>query len=364
MRLLSSRESKHRRGRARYRGSTPDACRPPATDRPPTKILAAALAATLLACGAPDAAPTSDAVQVTALLRSRLAASTDTIGPYFVAPFVMTRWKDSIVVADLRTNRLAVLPRSLEGGRSMGSPGEGPGELRRPQGLTTLGDTLVVFERGNGRVAWFGPAGEFLDVRTLFIPSLKPSFAALEGRRIVYPTGSADSYAAVDSAGTPTPWLERPEGADPLDAMPVTSNEVIRSAGQTWLVDMENGLVARRGSDGHTMVDSLPAATLAAARHAVDSLAAGYDEGEVRITPIVAAGPAPDGIVVWLIGSTDPAGAILRPSGEWTPIRLSGALQFAGAFPGNPGDVFIWDDELFVLATDGLRVYELARGGL
>jgi len=52
--------------------------------------------------------------------------------------------------------------------RTMGQKGEGPGELSYPEALVALaGDTLAVYDRGNGRITRFNPDGEVGRVATL-----------------------------------------------------------------------------------------------------------------------------------------------------------------------------------------------------
>jgi len=46
--------------------------------------------------------------------------------------------------------------------RTVGGPGEGPGEFGRPVSLGLVGDTLWVRDGAGGRVSWFGPGGSLL----------------------------------------------------------------------------------------------------------------------------------------------------------------------------------------------------------
>lgn len=46
--------------------------------------------------------------------------------------------------------------------RSIGGPGDGPGEFRRPWTFGLLGDTLWVRDTGTGRISWFGPDGSLV----------------------------------------------------------------------------------------------------------------------------------------------------------------------------------------------------------
>lgn len=269
----------------------------------------------------------------------------------------MTVWRDSLAVADMRGSQVVVLPRSLDGGRSFGRKGEGPSELASPQGVAAAGDRLAVFDRGNGRITWLEPDGRATGSRDRMIPSIPAvSFVALDGDRVLMPAASPDYYAAIDGPTGPREVLRRPDGLEPLDDSPFTSNMVVASTGRTFMVDAENGVVGRVDGSELVDVDSLPPALRESAEATVAEIAA----PERRVTPIFAAGPAPDGIVVWLIGKNDPAGAIWTTSGEWIPIRLSPTVF--ESFPTYPSDVLVWSEELFVLTGEGIRVYRLVPG--
>jgi hypothetical protein len=142
-----------------------------------------------------------------------------------------------------------------------------------------------------------------------------------------------------------------------LDAFGITGNMVVQSPAGLFLIDAENMLVLREEGAAGLRVDSVPDLLAALGRRVVDSLAA----PERRVTPIYAAGPAPEGVVVWTTGKHELAGGVLEAAtGRWTLLRISpGVFE---EFPTIPTDVMIVADELFVLADDGIRVYGLAEG--
>lgn len=305
-------------------------------------------------------------LQVQELKRARLASAADTGGVFLEFPAAMARWKDSLVIVDMLGSQVVVLPRTLEGGRAFGREGAGPGELRRPQSVAVHDEGLVVFDRANARVTWYDASGELRGARAMMIASLNPEFVALDDMGLLLPAASADHYTVVDlpegaveagDAGMAAgPWLARPAGAAPSGEMPITSNMVVRSSGEVYVVDAENGLVIRGDREAFA-VDSLPPRIHASVSRVVDSLKAAAPERQV--TPIIAAGEAPDGVLVWFAGPGKNRGAILDSSGSWTEVRVEPHLR--AEFPPNPADVFIWEDELFVLTEDGVRVYGLRR---
>lgn len=327
------------------------------------RALAALVVLPVAGCGGDAGGDESaDGLWVHELRRSRLASLSDTIGPFLEYPVAMTLWRDSIVVADMRAAQIVVLPSSLQGGRAFGVEGEGPGELRTPQGLAATGDRLAVFDRGNARVSWYGQDGEMKGSRDLMIVAVPfPHFVALEGQELLVPIESPTHYATLSVGDQLVPRIERPEGAERLDQMPFTSNMIVDSPVGRFMIDAENGLVFRiqdGDSSSHLTVDSLPTSLRNAVAPTLDSLAA----PELRLTPIIAAGASPDGLVVWLTGKNDPAGGLLRAAtGAWVELRIGAEVM--DDFPEFPLDVLVADHELFVLTSEGLLVYALREGG-
>ena len=89
--------------------------------------------------------------------------------------------------------------------RRVGGPGTVPGRLARPNGITVIGDVLLVVERDNHRVQGFrlpdfAPLGTFGDT-LLRLPYGIASYAEAAGTHMVYVT---DNY-------------ERPDGSVPRD---------------------------------------------------------------------------------------------------------------------------------------------------
>ncbi len=311
----------------------------------------------LLACAERELPQRGEGIEILELVRSRTASLSDTAGPFFQNLRSMAPWKDSLAVVDMEGPVVIVLPWSLEGGREFGSSGQGPGELRRPQGVAVVGDTLVVFDRGNARLTWFDPDGEFLYSRQLMILGIFPSFHPRSGGVIVVPSGMPSHYALIDSAGAQVPILPRQEEGEPATDSPITSNLVVSTAEGFAVVDTENGRVVYEGSFGESISFSIPAELRAGIDQRLDSLRAQDPARERVLNPIFAAGEAPGGVLVWFTARGNPAGAVVDRAGAWRAITAREGLE---ELPANPFGVLLREQELFLLTSDGVRVFRVS----
>jgi hypothetical protein len=258
----------------------------------------------------------------------------------------------------MRGSKVVVVPWSLDEGRAFGIEGEGPGEMRVPQGLAAIADTLVVFDRSNARLSWYGPNREFLYSRQLMVQSIKPTFWPMPGGQVLVPSPSETHYAVIDSAGVQAPVIPRPDGARPGSEMPITSNLLVSTRAGPAIVDVENGIVGFQSGAEDPRFTSIPPDIRAAIERRLDSLRAQDPAGERSVTPIVSAGEAPGGVVVWFVGEGDPAGAVVDMDGGWQAIRVSPDME---SLPANPLDVLLREQEIFLLTSEGLRVYRVNR---
>ncbi|MYA63557.1 MAG: hypothetical protein F4139_03845 [Gemmatimonadetes bacterium] len=68
-------------------------------------------------------------------------------------------------VLDGINRQVVFLDDDLNPMRTVGGPGDGPGEFQAPGQLATVGDTIAVLEMGSGgRMTYLGPQGDFLRV--------------------------------------------------------------------------------------------------------------------------------------------------------------------------------------------------------
>ncbi len=309
--------------------------------------------------GTRDAAPEGPLV-VGELVRDRIAGLEVLPGPLLSRPWMMLAWRDSLVILDNGEKEVAILPRSLEGGRSFGRPGKGPGEFRSPTWATPQGNDLLVWDRGNARVTRFDPDGQILDETTLTLASLSGAFLPAEGEGLFLPSAGDTHYLELAVDGDPPALLlPRPPGMESPHQDFVTSNIVYRFGDALALVDMENGAVCLQLPDGESRLLLPPESVRDEMQRRYDVVKEGDTRNERRVPKILKASASDEGILLWLIGKDDPVGLLLTPEEEW--VEIVGVSQRED-FPEYPSDVLLLDGELYVLSVEGVRTYTLTRG--
>jgi hypothetical protein len=142
---------------------------------------------------------------------------------FLLQPLVVTADDEHVYVLDRGGSRVVAL-RAADGSVAWlaGRAGSGPGELKRPQGITrSPRGEVVVSDAGNGRLTVFGTDGRFHRTVALSAPPYFDNLCALaDGSMIVRSIGPVDPMFRVDTAGktleTPSlPWrdLNGPQGA-------------------------------------------------------------------------------------------------------------------------------------------------------
>lgn len=109
----------------------------------------------LLSTGAPDTLVLSNV---------RILWQSDELG----RPGPMALAGDRLVIGD--GTRLHIVPVSGGAAVSVGQEGGGPGDFASINLVGALGDTLIVFDRRNSRIAYYSSAGEFLHTARLTMP--------------------------------------------------------------------------------------------------------------------------------------------------------------------------------------------------
>lgn len=89
----------------------------------------------------------------------------DYIGDYTGASVTLNPFR--VYIPDIQRDRVAVVGRTGEIQGYIGSPGEGPGELRNPHTTSTHGDTLIVNQSYGRGYAIFDTTGTYDETRRL-----------------------------------------------------------------------------------------------------------------------------------------------------------------------------------------------------
>lgn len=310
---------------------------------------------TLLVCllaGCTDAAPESSDTGALALgeaVHERLAGIDDLGAPWVEVPSALAEWRDSIVVADPWAGRIHMLSRSLEGGRSFGVEGEGPGELQRPSGVHPLGDTLAVYDAAHRRITWFDAAGAGGFQTQVFIQSLNPGFSIGADREVWYPVLDSTWYALAARGDNSRPVIARPMGLD-HGASLSTGSQIVPHASGPILIDFRHPRVIFAGSE-HDISTTPPPGVLEQLVARAAELSA---PPEQIAFPIFKAGPATDGVVLWFPFESGVVGAVVTTDGRWTMIHAE-----AGQVTEYPSSILLVDRLLYVATSDGIRAFPL-----
>jgi hypothetical protein len=102
-----------------------------------------------------------------------------------------------VVLLDYKASKVFILDSAGALLETFGAPGKGPGEFLMAYGLTTHGDTLAVFDIGNGRLVNFLPGRGFVGVRPLPNGFAHQAFVLLDGDTTLHMTDGVDSALAV-----------------------------------------------------------------------------------------------------------------------------------------------------------------------
>ena len=112
------------------------------------------------------------------------------------------------IVLENRLARLVVFDEALQAVRTIGQPGEGPGELRRPYALEVRGTRIAVSEINNKRISVFREDGSF--ERSFQVPTGSAEFAIGANGTFYVNAVSPDYYLlAVDDTNGTRPLARR-----------------------------------------------------------------------------------------------------------------------------------------------------------
>lgn len=124
---------------------------------------------------------------------------------FLLQPLALAADDEHVYVLDRGASRVVAL-RATDGSVAWlaGREGSGPGELKRPQGITrSPRGEVIVSDAGNGRLAVFGTDGAFRRTIDLSTPPYFDNVCALEdGSFVVRSFGPIDPVFRVDAKGT------------------------------------------------------------------------------------------------------------------------------------------------------------------
>lgn len=137
----------------------------PAGPTPPLSVALVALAA--VSCSGGEVGP-EEALHVNELPRLawteelRLGSVDDPVEGFSRIGGLELTDDGTLYVLEFQAREVRVFGPEGRHVRTVGRPGEGPGEFTRPRSLGLLGDTLWVRDGRAGRVSWFAPDGSLL----------------------------------------------------------------------------------------------------------------------------------------------------------------------------------------------------------
>ena len=131
---------------------------------PAVEIALVLTVSSLAGCGL-DQAPTGEgfvlgdsAYELTELV-ARLREDEQSVSLFGISGIART--PEGFLVTDTRNQRLVALGQDLRFLRTIGGPGEGPGEYGMPTKLVRTAEHIVVLDEGHGRASYLEPDGSF-----------------------------------------------------------------------------------------------------------------------------------------------------------------------------------------------------------
>ncbi len=147
---------------------------------------------------------------------------------------VIADLQHNIYVADQQVHEIRVFNEQGQLVRRFGRDGEGPGEFRSLQSIGWVGDTLVVMDAGNARIALLTSTGEWLGQRV---------FARITGSVYLHQTGPAELYSIAFRRTTTSMdrVFVRQTHAGDVDSIPAPRSPTTRPSGVTCSYKAQGG---------------------------------------------------------------------------------------------------------------------------
>jgi len=266
-----------------------------------------------------------------------------------------------LAVLDYKACKLLIVDSLGHLRATYGRAGKGPGELTLAFGFTLHGDTIAVFDVGNGRLANFLPDRGFVGVRPLPAGFAHQSFILLDADTVIHMTDGVDSALVVRRSpdgrvlvryGTPvappttffdfrTMKQAAREGRVP-EELRNSAVPVLGPTGDVWVIQQATGRVERFTSAGRLLGGlTLPQEYIRQRTAAFFHDAKAVEKDGARFAAIyMVAGAAADSAGLWmLLAQPDSASAQL--------VRADTTYIIRGTYnlPGAAGARFLTKDD-------------------
>ena len=123
------------------------------------------LALLMTACSGEDAPPASPSALVpfdsVFVLQQRIPLRIPADSPIGL-PIAIAEWREDFAIIDQLQAEIRIFNKAGRPTRSIGRPGDGPGEFRRPIAAAVVGDDLAILDAARGVVSTFDPNGRYI----------------------------------------------------------------------------------------------------------------------------------------------------------------------------------------------------------
>jgi len=334
-----------------------------------TRTLSALLL--LAACAASDTEHRSAAdppLIARELIARRVASIANDSFP-LTTPIRIRLLGDTLVVADIGDDRIALFDRDLELLHVFGRSGAGPGELQGAFELVCADGLIAVGDMTNQRISFFTPDGQL--VREIRLDEALRSFVVGPDGSVYHVSisGRDALFTVIAPDGTRRPWGTRPPGLRPGtdDGRRVIEQDEVLALrtpdGAVHVLDNREGVLIRFDSAGavqHTV--QLPRWLLEPIRKRHEALARSLARQGLHVYPGTIAKDlslTSDGRLLLAVASGDVVAVVVDPAtyspreirvpageGPWDAARRAVSLALHG-------------DTLYAVTTDGLYAFVL-----
>lgn len=331
----------------------------------------------LAACSASDAgrqSTTAEPLVARELIARRIAGVVNDSFPLF-RPVRIRLFGDTLVVADVGDDRIALFGPDLDLLHSFGRTGAGPGEFQGAFDLVNANGLIAVGDMTNQRVSFFRPDGEL--VREVPLGQALRSFVVGPDGSVYHVslTGYDTYFTVIAPDGTRRSWGTRPPELRPdtTDGKGVVGLDEVLALrtpdGAVHVLDNREGILLHLDSAGavqRTM--RLPESLLEPIRERHEQRTRAFARQGMRVHPATFAKDfttTDDGRLLLPLASADVVAVIIDPA----TYTLREIRVPAGDGPWDAArrasSIVLRDDVLYAVTEDGLYAFSLepARAG-